>query len=313
MLFREKYKSRVVMALAVMFPCVIVIAAQSTTFFSIGFNNPQNLEETVAGDSICTPVEEARAKLSFVLETKEMNYQKYQATVNEQADIIAHERQLTAQPYLDEATANLESLALKNDKEEQERLAAEAEVVKEQERLATEQREIDYRAEQKQLELRMCNEYPYNVPNEKKACRSEFRSYMDFRSVTDTSSAQYQLLNSQDCYTDAATGCRMLGDRYCIALGSGYTTTIGAKVNLVFEDGSVMRCVLGDAKADEHTDTESHQFHTGGMQNGIWYAADGSVAEFIVDKAVFFSLKDRTGNVNSVINHFDKIVKVVVL
>ncbi|MBR4315031.1 MAG: hypothetical protein IKP66_09000, partial [Lachnospiraceae bacterium] len=64
--------------------------------------------------------------------------------------------------------------------------------------------------------------------------------------------------------------------RYCIAVGSFYTTQIGQKIDLVLTNGTVIKCILGDCKSDEHTD-ETHRYH----------AIDGSVAEFIVDYDYF--------------------------
>lgn len=119
-----------------------------------------------------------------------------------------------------------------------------------------------------------------NVPNHIEGCRSWNITYMDYKAVTARSSAQYQLLNSDSAHTDKITGIRMIDDRYCIALGSYYTSKVGQKVNLVFENGTVIKCILGDCKSDKHTDP-SHRFHS----------VDGSVAEFIVDSEYFDSTK----------------------
>lgn len=115
-----------------------------------------------------------------------------------------------------------------------------------------------------------------NVPNINEGCKSWNITYMPYTAVTSVSSAQYKLLYSDECYTDPVTGIRMVDGRYCIALGSYYTNSIGQKVDLVFEDGTVVRCILGDCKSDVHTDV-TNRFHS----------QDGSVAEFIVDYAVF--------------------------
>ena len=123
-----------------------------------------------------------------------------------------------------------------------------------------------------------------NVPNHIEGCRSWNITYMDYKAVTARSSAQYQLLNSDLAHTDKITGIRMIDDRYCIALGSYYTSKVGQKVNLVFENGTVIKCILGDCKSDKHTDP-SHRFHS----------VDGSVAEFIVDSEYFESTKQWKG------------------
>lgn len=116
------------------------------------------------------------------------------------------------------------------------------------------------------------------VPNDVDGCRSYNITFMDYHKTTNKTSRQYKLLNSEAAHTDVKTGIRMIDDRYCIALGSYYTHEIGQKVNLVFEDGTVVYCILGECKSDAHTDT-THRFH----------AVDGSVAEFVVDSEYFKS------------------------
>lgn len=143
-----------------------------------------------------------------------------------------------------------------------------------------------------------CEEAPYNVPNNESGCKSYKITYMPYTAVTYKPSDQYKLLNSEFCYTDTETGIRMVDERYCIALGSGYTHDIGTKVNLVFEDGTILRCILGDCKADEHTD-KTNRYHS----------VDGSVAEFIVDYEYF----DHVSQWDSIRPKGCNIVKVVVL
>lgn len=117
-----------------------------------------------------------------------------------------------------------------------------------------------------------------NVPNDVQGCKSYNITYMAYTTVTSKTSNQYQLLYSDACYTDKKTGIRMVDGRYCIAMGSYYTHKVGQKVDLVFEDGRVVHCIIGDCKSDAHTDT-THRFHS----------VDGSVAEFVVDYEYFNS------------------------
>lgn len=116
------------------------------------------------------------------------------------------------------------------------------------------------------------------VPDGVGVCNSDNITGMSYRKTTDTKSRQYKLLNSPECYTDKKTGIRMVGDRYCIAIGSYYSKEIGTKINLVMENGSVVKCIMAEAKSDAHTD-ETHRFQK-------W---DGSVAEFVFDPDVFKS------------------------
>lgn len=151
-------------------------------------------------------------------------------------------------------------------------------------------------------EVALCEATSYNVPENVGKCDSTVRTHMAYTKVTSRTSAQYALLNSEDAYTDKKTGFRMYQGRYCIAVGSGYTQKVGSKIDLVMEDGSIIQCVLGDCKADKDTDAKTHTYC-------IW---DGSVAEFIIDDA-FFNTNTTHNPVNTALNQFGKIKKVVVI
>ena len=99
------------------------------------------------------------------------------------------------------------------------------------------------------------------------------KSYMDYRSITATTSRQYVLQHTL-AYT-GDYGLRMVNGRYCIALGSYYTKTIGQYVDIELENGIIIRGILADQKSDAHTD-DMNQMHP-----------DGSVVEFVVDGTVF--------------------------
>lgn len=155
--------------------------------------------------------------------------------------------------------------------------------------------------ESEEAEMAVCNAASENVPNDVDGCRSNVKTYMTYTSVTAKNSNQYKLLYSDECYTDELTGLRMVGERYCIAVGTGYCSEIGTKIDLVLDNGNVVKCILGDVKADVHTD-ETNRFH----------AVDGSVAEFIVDSDVYDELCNGSGNVNWIDGLDGTIVKVVV-
>ncbi len=97
---------------------------------------------------------------------------------------------------------------------------------------------------------------------------NSFKSYMDCSAITDTNSAQYQFKYD---YLSSASGIMVVDDRYVCAVGSYYATEIGTRIDLVMENGSVVPCVVGDIKADKHTDKTNRQ-----------HSKDGSVVEFIV-------------------------------
>lgn len=95
------------------------------------------------------------------------------------------------------------------------------------------------------------------------------KSYMDYRLITLKSSRQYELQKSL-AYTNEQ-GLRMVNGRYCIALGSYYTTTIGQYVDVELENGKIICGILADCKADKDTDS-TNRIHS-----------DGSVVEFVID------------------------------
>ncbi len=138
---------------------------------------------------------------------------------------------------------------------------------------------------------------PENVPNGNPSCRSQNITYMSYEKITLVSSNQYIQQHSDECYTDKTTGIRCVDDRYCIAVGSYYSANVGDKLDVVFEDGTIIRCIVGDCKSDAHTD-ENHQFQK----------YDGSVVEFLVDYEYFSSTKQWKGIIGE--GDIVKVVKV---
>lgn len=112
-----------------------------------------------------------------------------------------------------------------------------------------------------------------------------FKSYMDYRTITDKTSLQYKLQNEY-AYTDES-GIRMVGDRYCIALGSYFTTDIGQYVDLILGNGTIIPCILADQKDDAHTDD----------MNAVTIDSD-CVSEFIVDSNVLPNMVRLYGDVS---------------
>lgn len=113
-----------------------------------------------------------------------------------------------------------------------------------------------------------------------------FKSYMDYRKVSSVTSDQYKLLRSDNAYTNKY-GIRCIDGRCCIAVGSGFTSQIGIKIDVILDNGTVIPCVLGDQKSDTDTDS-SHTYHL----------VDKSVIEFVVDYSTFLDVKDASGTCN---------------
>lgn len=108
----------------------------------------------------------------------------------------------------------------------------------------------------------------YDIPKSYNA--KDMKSFELYNNIKDTTSRQY-VLQKEYAYTNT-DGIRMVNNRYCIALGSHFTRTIGQYVDIVLQNGTVIECILGDQKSDKHTDA-AH----------IAHISDGSIVEFIID------------------------------
>ena len=94
-------------------------------------------------------------------------------------------------------------------------------------------------------------------------------------------------------------GIRQVNGRYCVAVGSAFTTEIGTYSDLVLENGEIIPCILADCKDDEDTDINNIITH------------DGSLAEFVVDTDFLSKTVKYTGDVsNATENWKSKIIEV---
>lgn len=116
---------------------------------------------------------------------------------------------------------------------------------------------------------------------------TSFKSYMDYRCITNRRSPQYRLQN--ECWTDA-DGLRRCGDDYVIAVGSYYADHIGDRLEITLESGDEFTAVVGDFKADAHTDSTNRYYPmSGGRKN---------VIEFIVDADSLDRTARRMGDIS---------------
>lgn len=113
-----------------------------------------------------------------------------------------------------------------------------------------------------------------------------FKSYENYRNITNTSSPQYKL--QQQAYT-GDYGIRMVDGRYCVAMGSYWATEIGTKLDVYLESGEVIYVILGDNKQNCHTDS-SNRVGSGNKD----------VLEFIVDVNEIPSKVKNCGNFNCI-------------
>lgn len=127
---------------------------------------------------------------------------------------------------------------------------------------------------------------PSNVPNEDPYCRSWAMCYEFEDSTTCVTSDQYALLHSGKVETDE-NGYLLVDGRYLVAVGTTYASNIGDKIDVLYEDGTIMKYMVTDFKADIHTD-ESNRYTRGWYEkDGSWTDGDGSVIEFMLDRNTF--------------------------
>lgn len=152
--------------------------------------------------------------------------------------------------------------------------------------------EIDYVYSELVSSTEVIHSTEYDTPY------SERMSFMGYQAITSITSRQYKL--QQIAYT-GNYGIRQVNGRYCIAVGTAYTTQIGQYLDLVLDNGTVIPCILGDCKADEHTDSTNRiTVH------------DGSLVEFIVDKSVLESNAKRMGNIHYACEEWkSRVVKII--
>ena len=115
--------------------------------------------------------------------------------------------------------------------------------------------------------------------------RCYFKSWMDWRAITNRNSRQWRM--QQIAYT-CDDGFRRVDGLYMIALGTYFLYSgVGDVFDITLSSGVTFRAVVGDVKSDRHTDP-TNRFHI----------SDGSVIEFVVDRQVMCSRVLSMGNMS---------------
>ena len=96
---------------------------------------------------------------------------------------------------------------------------------------------------------------------------TEFKTYMDYRTIT-----EYDL--QQHAYTDSQ-GIRRVDGDVCVALGTAYADSCGERFEITLDSGNSFTAVVGDIKADCHTDPSNRYVE-------LW-EGHGDMVEFIVE------------------------------
>lgn len=102
----------------------------------------------------------------------------------------------------------------------------------------------------------------YSIPE-----YSGFKSYMSYK-LFGKWTDQYEL--QQFAVTDEY-GFRRFEDYYIIAMGTFFDSQIGQRVDLVLQNGEVIKCVIGDKKAEQDTDSSN------------MFSKNNCLSEFLVD------------------------------
>lgn len=129
------------------------------------------------------------------------------------------------------------------------------------------------------------------------ATKKDFKSYMPYTAITNTSSAQYKL---QQRATTDADGIRCIDSKPMVAVGTGWGVKVGDTVLIVCENGNNFEAVIGDIKADAHTKSDNKTT-----------AANGCRCEFIVDMNGLNTTVKTGGNVAVLAKYSGYITNVV--
>lgn len=124
------------------------------------------------------------------------------------------------------------------------------------------------------------NYQEYTIPSNR-----GFKSYMSYKAITSKSSPQYKLQN-QYAYT-GQYGIRQVHNRFCVAIGTFTSATVGTYIDLVLENGTIIPCIISDFKANVHTDSSN-----------IITTHNGCVSEFLVDKDNLHATSKKMGDVS---------------
>lgn len=126
---------------------------------------------------------------------------------------------------------------------------------------------------------------------------SNMKTWMPYMAITAKSSPQYKL--QQMAYT-GEYGIRMYNGRYCVAVGTGVTSNVGTYIDLVLANGTVIPCIVGDIKANAHTDS----MH-------LVTRRSNCCSEFIIDKKSLHSMAKRMGDISYTCNEWNsKVVEI---
>ena len=124
-----------------------------------------------------------------------------------------------------------------------------------------------------------------------------FKCVESYTAITNQSSKQYAL---QQIAKTSHNGIRTVNDRYCVAMGTFFGMEIGQYFDLKLQNGTVIKCILGDIKSDIDTD-----------ENNITTKYNGCASEFISDVNTIPADVYMAGDVSKLYSDWDSPVKEV--
>lgn len=108
-----------------------------------------------------------------------------------------------------------------------------------------------------------------------------FFSYMDADCITSVGTDQHEMKSK---YRLDSSGIWTYDGRWCIAVGSYYTTQVGQYIDIVLKNSTTITGILADCKSDKDTDSTRRQ------------NANGSIVEFVVNESSLSSEVKRNGS-----------------
>ena len=160
---------------------------------------------------------------------------------------------------------------------------------------------VKYKKKNRYIHVKYLRKNPYKCKTYSSPSSNSFKSFEDANCITDSTKLAHGRLKKQ-YHLDCRSGVWMVGNRYCIAVGSFYTNKVGVKIDLVLSHNGrkhTLKCITADSKADKDT-IKNHRVHK-----------DGSVAEFVVKTSTLPKKARLMGDVSYAGKRFKgKIVKI---
>lgn len=129
------------------------------------------------------------------------------------------------------------------------------------------------------------------------ATKKDFKSYMPYTAITNTSSTQYKLQRQASTDED---GIRCINSKPMVAVGTGWGVSVGDTVLIKCENGNSFEAIIGDIKANAHTGSDNKTTVTNGCR-----------CEFIVDMSRLNPTVKSRGNVAVLAKYSGYITNVV--